>query len=297
MYILYVDESGTEEIGAKPDHFVLLGMAIRGDYWKTQDALIESIKARYDLRGVEIHTAWMSRRYVEQERIPKFAMHDHARRRELAEKEVARRAGELGVRKHAKKSKAYRTESRKISPYLHLTLEERKKCLLELGEEVGRWGTARIFAEAILKDAFSQKGVTPYEQAFEQILTRYQAFLERVNEMGIVVHDRNSKVAPRLMSLTRKFHSSGTLFRKINNIVETPLFVDSNLTSMIQLADLAAYALRRFLENGEIHLWNTVRSRVDQVNGVHVGVRHFTGRKQCDCEICKAHGRRAGDGC
>ena len=64
MHILYMDESGTAELAAEPKHFVLLGLAIRGDFWKTQDALVESIKRRFDLHGQEIHTAWMARRYA-----------------------------------------------------------------------------------------------------------------------------------------------------------------------------------------------------------------------------------------
>ena len=74
--------------------------------------------------------------------------------------------------------------------------------------------------------------------------------------------------------------------------VETPLFVDSELTSMIQMADLAAYALRRFLERGEQDLWNALRPRVDQLNGLHVGVRHYTGKQDCNCKICTDHGRQ-----
>jgi hypothetical protein len=289
-----MDESGTAELDAEPKHFILLGLAIRGDFWKAQDALIESIKRRYDLQGKEIHTAWMARRYVEQERIHDFESMDRTSRRAAAEREVARRAGILGVRGSRQRVKYYRVETKKIRPYLHLTRAERRLCLIELAQEIGGWGTARIFAEAILKPAFPAAHVTPYEQAFEQVLSRYQAFLSRVDDSGIVVHDQNSTVAPRLMRLTRKFYETGTLFREISNIVETPLFVDSALTSMIQMADLAAYALRRFIENSESDLWNALRPRVDQVNGIHVGVRHYTGKQDCSCEICKAHGRKTG---
>lgn len=297
MHILYMDESGTAELEAEPKHFVLLGLAIRGDFWKTQDALVESIKRRFDLHGQEIHTAWMARRYVEQERIAGFQSLDRKSRREAAEREIARRAGVLGVRGNQKKAKSYRVESKKIKPYLHLTREERRSCLLELAQAIGAWGTARIFSEAILKPSFSSSHRTPYEQAFEQVLSRFQAFLARVDDIGIVVHDQNSTVAPRLMRLTRKFHQTGTLFREISNIVETPLFVDSELTSMIQMADLAAYSLRRFLENDENELWRALRPRVDQVNGVHVGVRHYTGKQGCNCQICIDHGRKITENC
>jgi hypothetical protein len=297
LYILYVDESGVEQLGAGTDHFVLMGVAIQGESWKTQDALIEEIKKGYGLKGVEIHAAWMMRRYVEQDRVAGFEALDRAARRAAAETEIARRAGVIGVRGDRRKSKSYRTESKKIGPYLHLTLAERRRCLEDMANAIGGWGTARIFAEAIRKPDFLALDRSPYEQAFEQVLTRYQAFLQNFNDIGIVVHDRNETVAPRLMRLTRKFHASGTHFRKISNIVETPLFVDSELTSMIQLADLAAYALRRLLDRGEAALWDIVRPRVDQVNGVHVGVRHYTGKQACSCQICTDHGRGSAGEC
>ncbi len=129
--------------------------------------------------------------------------------------------------------------------------------------------------------------------AFEQVLTRFQAYLERKKDLGMVVSDNNTTVAPRLTKLCRKYYAEGAFYRKITRIVETPLFVDSALTSMIQMADLCAFSLRRFLENNERSLWDKIESRGDQFGGVCVGVRHYTGRRQCSCSVCKAHGRRA----
>ena len=96
-----------------------------------------------------------------------------------------------------------------------------------------------------------------------------------------------------MTKLARKFHAEGTFYRQITDIVETPLFVDSSLTSMIQMADLCSFAFRRLLDNGEAGLWDLVESRADRVNGKCVGVRHFTGKRDCDCRICVAHGRMA----
>ena len=64
--------------------------------------------------------------------------------------------------------------------------------------------------------------------------------------------------------------------RKIQNIIETPLFVDSSLTSMIQMADLCGYALRRYLENNETILFDEVFKRADRRAQTVVGVRHFS---------------------
>ncbi|OGA56302.1 MAG: hypothetical protein A3F77_14390 [Betaproteobacteria bacterium RIFCSPLOWO2_12_FULL_67_28] len=76
---------------------------------------------------------------------------------------------------------------------------------------------------------------------------------------------------------------------RVANIIETPLFVDSSLTSMVQLADLCGFALRRYVENGEAELFERIFRIADRNSrGIVVGVRHFTSM-QCSCRICAAH--------
>lgn len=294
MQILYVDESGVEDLCAGTSHFVLLGLMVPAERWKQLDEILDRIKARYELDGVEIHTGWMARRYSEQESIAGFVTLARPARRAAVKLAIRARAGVIGVRGDRRKIKSYRRESHAITPYVHLTRDDRLECLEALAREIASWGTVRIFGEAVSKRDFTPRtfNVTPYELAFEQVLTRYQAHLARMNDSGIVVHDNNATAAPRLTRLSRTYHRVGTFYRQIANIVETPLFVDSSLTSMIQMSDLCAYALRRFIENGETRLWEIVEPRVARQAGVAVGLRHFTGPRTCTCAICVAHGRR-----
>lgn len=291
MYILYVDESGVEQIGAGTSHFILLGLMIPAEHWKSLDTALENTKDKYGLREIEIHTAWMCRRYAEQESISGFDGLSHEQRKIQTKKEIKRRAGIIGVTGNRKKEKSYRKEARLIDPYIHLTRDERIACLEELAQQLASWTDVRIFADAISKSDFANAQISPYEMAFEQVLARFQAFLSFKNGKGIMVHDNNQTVAPRLTRLARQFHSSGTLYRQIPDVVETPLFVDSSMTSMIQMADLCAYSLRRLLENSETKLWDIIEPRVDRIGSKSVGVRHYTGRRQCSCRICSAHGR------
>jgi hypothetical protein len=291
MYILYVDESGVEQIGAGTSHFILLGLMIPAEHWKSLDKALENTKDNYGLREVENHTAWMCRHYAEQESISNFRDLSQDQRRSQARQEIRRRAGAIGVSGNLKRMKSYRKEARLIDPYIHLTREERIACLKELAQQLASWPDVRIFADAISKQDFMSTQITPYEMAFEQVLTRFQAFLSFKHGKGIMVHDKNETVAPRLTRLARHFHSNGTLYRQIPDIVETPLFVDSSMTSMIQMADLCAYALRRLLENSETEFWDIIESRVDRTGARLVGVRHYTGPRQCSCRICSAHGR------
>jgi hypothetical protein len=106
--------------------------------------------------------------------------------------------------------------------------------------------------------------------------------------LGVVIHDNNQTVARKHTELMKSFHRSGTLWTTINNIIETPLFVDSQLTGMVQIADLCAYGLRRYLENSETEIFEKVFQRADRRHGVTVGVRHFSNGL-CNCNICAAH--------
>lgn len=292
VYILYLDESGVQELKAGTSHFILLGLAVRADQWKTLDLNLERIKAAYELDGVEIHTGWMARRYSEQEAVAKFETLDRPARRAAVEAVIKKRAGVLGVSGKGSRIKDYRREVRAVSPYLHLTRAERMECLTRLGAELAAWPQVRIFADAISKADFAPGKYTPYELAFEQVISRFQTFLAKQGSLGIIVSDNNATAAPRLTALSRQFHKDGTLYKDIVNVVETPLFVDSALTGMIQMADLCAYALRRLLENREVSLWQTVEARVERLGEIGVGVRHYTGKRHCNCRICVAHGRK-----
>ncbi len=85
----------------------------------------------------------------------------------------------------------------------------------------------------------------------------------------------------------RHFHNSGTIFAQIHRIIETPFFVDSRLTVGVQLADLCAFATRRFFENNETDLFDRIYSRFTRMQERLVGIRHYTGQKACSCKVCE----------
>lgn len=105
---------------------------------------------------------------------------------------------------------------------------------------------------------------------------------------GLLIHDNNPTIAKKHTKRMRQYHQSGTLWTELNNIIETPLFVDSQLTSMVQIADLCGYAIRRYLENQETELFDLILKRADRKNDIVVGVRHFT-HNSCSCTICLNH--------
>ncbi len=293
MRIAYLDESGTPELTGGTSHFVLLALSISAQTWKEKDTDIGAIKASVGLEQAEIHAAWMARRYLEQERIAGFAGMDHGQRRA----EVKKVREEALVRKVAlhgpTAAKELRKNFAKTEAYVHLTLDERREVLGQVATAIGAWADARLFAECTDKDAYGKlpPPARPlYDEAFDQVVTRFHHCLRRGPEYGMLVQDHNETVADRLTQLMRRFHLEGTRWTsRIPYLVETPLFVDSRLTSLVQVADLCAYAFRRYVENNETNLFDRVFPRVDEVGGRRVGARHYRGARPCRCQICQAH--------
>jgi hypothetical protein len=251
--------------------------------------------ARYGLGGKELHTAWLLRTYLEQSRIANFEQLDWTARRAAVELERNRYLLRL---QQTQRSNTYRQAKKTFAhtqAYVHLTVNERRALVREIADAVSNWGYARLFAECIDKLYFDPARArrTVDEQAFEQVVSRFEQYLENTRvrgqrNFGLLVHDNNETVAKKHTHLMRHFRQQGTLWTRVNRIIETPLFVDSSLTSMVQIADLCSYALRRYLENSETDLFARIFTRADRVGGTVLGIRHFTGLT-CACEICQGH--------
>jgi len=88
--------------------------------------------------------------------------------------------------------------------------------------------------------------------ATEWLLISYSKSNSKI--YGALIHDNNETVSKKHTALMKKFHNQGTLWTSIDHIIETPFFVNSELTSLIQIADLCSYSLRRHFENNEDNL-------------------------------------------
>jgi hypothetical protein len=298
VYLCYLDESGTPDHGGNTPHFVFLGLSIPIDNWHSSDLSFSKIKAAHALSPeTEIHAGWLARRYVEQEKIPRFEFLNHDDRRRAVR---AERTAFLRTILNPKKLREYKNFYRHTEPYIHLTQKERAFFLETVATEIGAWGHCRLFGEAIDKRSWKKGPPEIFEQAFSQVISRFQHFLvnrpkvsaQEIRLHGLLIQDNNPTEAPRLTRLMREFHKRGTMWTQIPNIAETPLFVDSALTGMVQAADVCAYATRRFFDKGETMLFDKVYGRFDRHGGKVVGLRHFTGASPCECRVCVEHGRQ-----
>ncbi len=49
MFLCYIDESGTPDIPGNTSHYVLAGLSIPDEYWKSHHVQLEEIKYAYGL--------------------------------------------------------------------------------------------------------------------------------------------------------------------------------------------------------------------------------------------------------
>lgn len=292
VYVCYLDESGVVEKGEGTTHFVLLGLALPTDRWKDMDRQLKQMKSVYGLSDAEIHAGWMARTYPEQEHLPGFASMSWDERRQAV---TTKRSDK--IRHERKNQKGLKANYRHTDAYIHLTHRERRQALSDFADAIGRNAEVRLISEVVEKSHFYGPAAIQrplYEFAFREVVQRFEYFLKHRGSYvsqrltGLLVQDSNSTVCHRLTQMMHAFHDAGTGRTDIDHIVETPLFVDSQLTSMIQMADLCSYATRRFIENGEQELFNRIYSRFDRAGASVVGIRHFTA-SGCRCRICLDH--------
>lgn len=147
-----------------------------------------------------------------------------------------------------------------------------------------------LFGAAIHKASISPED--PVEYAFEQLISRFDLFLNRLHkrgdtQRGIIVLDKTSRET-KLQSLARDFRRDGHRWGELHNIAETPLFVDSQATRMIQFADLVARALRMYYERGVPKYLDGIAHRFDREGGVLHGLVHRVAPNAgCNCIICR----------
>ncbi len=294
VYFCYIDESGTPQIPGNTSHYVLVGISIPISKWKLCEQKIFRIKKKYDLVGSEIHTGWIVRKYLEQSRIQNFDKLDYNTRRHEVGK--IRKRELLKLQKSQRKAhyKQTRKNYRQTDAYIHLTHSERMSFIEEIADLVGSLPFARLFGEAIDKIHFdpTKAKLSIDEQSLEQLVSRFEQYLKIRSKSlkdnglyGALIHDNNDTVSKRHTELMKRFHRFGTLWTSIDKIIETPLFVNSELTNMVQIADLCCYSIRRYLENNESNLFDRIKKKIDRKNGKIVGIRHFTD-DSCKCEFC-----------
>lgn len=302
MKLFYLDESGNPELSGSSKSYVLVAVGIPIEKWTACDKAINQLKSSYNLLGSEIHTAWMLRSYQEQDEIAGFEQMSHDDRRKAVIQARALRIQHYKSNKTADALKSLKKIYKNTEAYIHLTESERKRFIYDLVSRVKKWTHARIFAEIIDKTNYTPPApnLTPESQAFERIVTRIEKYLSHISgeqkEYGLLIHDECESVTDAHVFNMRRYYRRGTFRSEIKHIIETPLFVSSNHTNMVQIADCCAYAIRRHYDSADSSLYQHIKARADKINSNMVGFNHYTSDMHCNCELCRARRKRTSIG-
>jgi hypothetical protein len=180
--------------------------------------------------------------------------------------------------------------ARRSSPWRGKTHDEVKgiiKAVLKVLDK--SYDSARVFACAVHKASYPQKD--PVELAFEDLCSRFDLYLSRLGnsgdrQRGLIILDKSS-YETSLQTMARDFRMLGTRWGVLRNLADTPLFVDSQASRVVQLADHVAYAVFRRYNSGDAQYFDMIASKFDTADGIIHGLAHKqTVDPLCMCPAC-----------
>jgi hypothetical protein len=132
----------------------------------------------------------------------------------------------------------------------------------------------RLFASIISKSATS--GIDISGDLFTQVASRFDMFLGRIYkknreaQRGIAIFDKSTEELT-IQRLSHVFTNTGHQWgKRLNNFAEVPLFLDSKMSRLIQLADLIAYAIFRNFEYNDSTYFSIIQNCFDaDEKGIH----------------------------
>ena len=124
-----------------------------------------------------------------------------------------------------------------------------------------------IFAMVIDKETHWKQyayPIPPYSLSLEMMMGRYQWFLEKRKDIGMVVSDRESKgLMIALLDLFEGFKEKGTMYKKLKNIIDTIFFAPSYTCPILQAVDFCAYAVFSKYEHGKTERYDQIKPKFD----------------------------------
>jgi len=185
--------------------------------------------------------------------------------------------------------------SRRKLPWRGMSKEEAQgviKAVLDIFRR--SYETARAFACAVHKASF--RGHDPMELAFEDLCSRFDLYLNRLRgqgdrQRGILILDESAHETT-LQRMAGEFRTLGTRWGIVRNLAETPLFVNSRVSRLVQLADHVAYAVFRRYNAGDTKYFDIIASKFDSSEGIVHGLVHKqTTDPTCMCLACISRNR------
>lgn len=177
----------------------------------------------------------------------------------------------------------------KMYPYDKLNVQEKQNLADDIFKEITSLNPV-VFAVAIDKGAHHAKYNSPYppdSTALRFILPRYEKYLKRTNQTGIIIADESSKESDKMMKiLLKNARSTGVVLN--SSISPDPYRTDTRLPSIIttiftksedyagiQYVDFIAYGIWIYFEHGIKTRVPNIKPLFDKVNGKTYGFKKW----------------------
>jgi hypothetical protein len=147
----------------------------------------------------------------------------------------------------------------------------------------------KLFMMIVDKKAHIDRYITPTKPEFltyEFMIERFDKFLNRQNDqVGLIVADDAKGQEDAIRRAHAQYRQGGTSQQTIAHVVETPFFVPSHYSVMLQIADVAAWWCARALRTDgrqiawgptTVPQWGRLRQHIDVApSGQLVGFKVF----------------------
>ena len=180
--------------------------------------------------------------------------------------------------------------SRRSYPWKTLSKEEAQGVIKAVLKILANANNSTLaFACAVHKDSF--KSNDALQLAFEDLCQRFDIYLSKMNaegerQKGLLILD-DSSYETTLQELSRNFRKSGTQWGNVKHLADTPFFVNSKASRIIQMADHVAYAVFRRYNAKDTQYFDIIASKFYQSENVVHGLAHKQKiDPSCMCAAC-----------
>lgn len=183
-------------------------------------------------------------------------------------------------------------DSEKVpEPFNQLTLELRRQLVKDMYKVI-RNRRGILFGVAIEKAWCVQE--EPYERAFEDLTSRFDLFLRRINatagehEQRGIIAVAESSYRRNLEILGERFRGGSTRWGQLRTISDVPFFLPAKNTRLLQLADFCSNAIYGRYNSGLTTDFDIIAPRFDREETRIHGLVHLTSDHDCQCLACIA---------
>src|SRR5487761_681248 len=176
----------------------------------------------------------------------------------------------------------------KKSPFDKLSGEQRKSISDEVFDLILDIHPT-LFAIVIDKVAHRRKYASPEKPnilAVRFMVPRFSKYLERISDKGIMIYDSEERqINSQLRNFLFEARDTGVVLEpaqlwyytqnKLDHLVETIFFIESNASPIIQLADFCAHVVFLSYDRGKSDRFNQIRGLFDNYQGRMYGIREW----------------------